>query len=186
VTLRQNTDVWTQGGGGHVSAQHGGWVSAPQIRLRTTEFKEIRLREADGARTTKTVEGNITCVPGDKLSFVYACNDGDYGPLVAIINHSESIYWPYPVRGLIGYQPPKPTVVSMFIAVALVLFGAGLHFSTPVWVGLLVLVAASLACWRGSLELSNIVADAVEAEIKALSSISANKIGPSVGAAVAA
>src|SRR5258708_39942952 len=75
VTLREDTQVWTQGGGGYVS-QHGGWINAPQMHSRTTQYKEVRFASSDGSRSTINVDGNITCVPGDDISFVYARPSG--------------------------------------------------------------------------------------------------------------
>jgi hypothetical protein len=39
VMLRSATQVWTQGGGSYVGP-NGGFVSPPELRAATTEFKE--------------------------------------------------------------------------------------------------------------------------------------------------
>jgi hypothetical protein len=105
VTMRQNTQTWTQGGGGYVSAQYGGWVQAPHVRTNVTEYKEVRILLEDGSRLTTNVDGNVSCVVGDEVSFVYAGPaSATTGKLAGIVNHTERRWWNYRVDGLVEYR----------------------------------------------------------------------------------
>jgi hypothetical protein len=100
ITLRSNTEVWTQGGGGYVGP-HGGYLSAPQVQSRTTEYKEVRISSDDGSVRTIDAAGRVTCVPGDRISFIYASEPAvAKGPLVGIINYTEGRWWSFDRPGL--------------------------------------------------------------------------------------
>jgi hypothetical protein len=102
ITLRSNTEVWSQGGGGYVSPQYGGYVSAPEFRSRTSEYKEVRISSDDGAVRTIDAAGCVTCVPGDRIAFVYARDPAvAKGPLVGVINYTERRWWSFNANALI-------------------------------------------------------------------------------------
>jgi hypothetical protein len=120
VTLRSKTQVWTQGGGGFVSPQLGGYVSPPQVHSMTSQYKEVRLRCDDGSCRTLNAAGHVTCTHGDRVAFVYASTQGaSNGPLVGIINHTERRWWSFDTNNLIQEPDFKRTIFMIVIGMAL-------------------------------------------------------------------
>ncbi len=124
ITIRSEMNVWTQGGGGFVSPQYGGYVSPPQVQSRTSQYKEVRLRSDDGSCRTLNAAGHVTCTHGDRLAFVFAKRcDTTEGPLVGIINHTERRWWSFDTNDLI-HEPSgrvlKRLLIMLAIGVALV------------------------------------------------------------------
>ena len=119
VMLRSEMQVWTQGGGGFFSPQHGGYVSPPQVHSTTSQYKEIRLRSDDGSCRTLNAAGDVTCTHGDRLAFVYASARGaPNGPLVGIINHTERRWWGFDTNDLIR-EPPRRVFKRLLIMLAI-------------------------------------------------------------------
>lgn len=120
ITLRSDTEVWTQGGGGYVGP-HGGYVAPPQVQSRTTQYKEVRFTKPDGSRQTTNAAGHVTVVPGDAIAFVYASVPAlTKGPLVGIINHTERRWWSFD-RPEILRDPGRSRRAVLMIAVAVLL-----------------------------------------------------------------
>jgi hypothetical protein len=104
VMARSNTEVWSEGGGGYVGP-HGGYVSAPTVRSRTSHFKEVRFVTDSGQRKTFSVEGHVTVMPGDRVSFVYASlHAKQKGPMVGFINHTENHWWSFDSNEVLPYK----------------------------------------------------------------------------------
>jgi hypothetical protein len=187
VMLRQNTDVWTEGGGGYVSGQHGGWVSPPQVRSQTTQFKEVRVFESDGSRRTVNVAGNVTIMPGDDVSFVYASPPhAKSGDLAAIINRTENQSWKYRVKGLIEYRLYR-TIAAMFASpfIAFLLLVAGAKFYALL-AGLVIFIGACSYYRNASTELDDDASSAIIAAINARSSAKATNPPPLLARATVA
>lgn len=122
VTLRQSTETWTQGGGGYVHAQGGGWINAPQMYSQTTQYREVRVVAPDGARETLNLAGHVNCFAGDTLQFVYACpSAGKAGKMIGVINRTEDKWWGFTnIRQFVDYRLGKLTMMLIGAAIAIV------------------------------------------------------------------
>jgi hypothetical protein len=68
------TQTWTEGGGGWVHPQYGGWVEAPVTRSRTDHHQRVRVLWASGERSTVDLPGHVQLSKGDHAVFLVAEN----------------------------------------------------------------------------------------------------------------
>ena len=69
-----NTQVWSEGGGGYVFPQYGGWVQAPTIRSRSVHNLRVRILWENGKRSTIDLPGNVQLCANDKVVCI-ACEN---------------------------------------------------------------------------------------------------------------
>lgn len=94
--FQSRTHVWSEGGGGYVHPQHGGYVDAPNVRSQVVDSKEVRLTFTDNLRETVKLDGRMTFDKDDDVSLVYACPvNSPTGQLVGVVNHTEGRWWTY-------------------------------------------------------------------------------------------
>jgi hypothetical protein len=184
VMLRASTEVWTEGGGGYVSAHGGGWVNAPQVRSQTTEFKEVRIVASDGSRCTVNVKGNVTLMPGDDVCFVYASPEfAQSGKLAGVINHTEGQFWKYSIKGLIEYRLHgmiATMLASPFIAFLLLFVGMGFF---ALFAGLAIFIAACVTYKQSKAELDENISTKIMSHLNTLKSARVNKTVPAMSGA---
>lgn len=116
-----HTEIWSQGGGGYVHPQHGGFVRAPNIRAQVHHIQNVRLTFADNTKATVPIAGEMSFFPDDDVSVFYACGpDETSGDLVGVINHTEQRFWTY--TSALQYRSSAKMKLLLLIVLGLIVW----------------------------------------------------------------
>lgn len=106
---RSETRLHSSGGGGYVGP-HGGYVSAPTIRMETTAKLEMWLKAEDGGEERfELPTTNIPAKEGQRVTLISYVGPEDKNYVSVLVNHNARRHWfiygAAPLVNIIAFNP---------------------------------------------------------------------------------
>ena len=118
VNSLSETHVWSEGGGGYIHPQHGGYINPPNVRSCVINSKEVRFTFDDNRRKTETLDARMTFEKDDDVSVFYANRAGSTTEyIVGVANHTEQKYWAVPPRRVVSFRASRALKIVWVAAV---------------------------------------------------------------------